>query len=155
MALALRVNDDRRSGDRLEVDRHAVLRLGDRVEPIMLEDLTAGGCRFQCDAKLEPFASISIGIAGVGHTSARVAWQRGSSYGCAFDRPLPGSALTPGAPENVARMPAPASVWQQAAGSAQDAPEVRVLSLRTRFAIISGLTVALWSAIIGMAALAF
>ncbi len=151
MATALPISDDRRSRDRLEVDRQAVLRLGERTEPILLEDLTAAGCRFQCDASLPLFSSVSIGIAGVGHTPARLAWQSGSRYGCAFDRPLPASAVTTAAPDNVARIAQSAPAWQVAAELDYCEPEIALLPLPVRLAIISGLTVALWSAIIGVA----
>ena len=150
MAVAPPASDDRRSRDRLAVDRRAVLRLEGRVEAILLEDLTAGGCRFLCDADLPLAAAISIGIAGVGHTPAHVVWRSGASYGCAFDRPLPAGAVTSEAPDNVARMAQAAPFGQTVAGASQSVPAEVMLSLRVRVAIISGLTGALWSAIIGL-----
>ena len=73
-------------------------------EEIELLDLTGGGCRFRCKAKLPLLARVSIGIAGVGHNLATIAWADETSYGCAFDRPIPNQAVTADAPDNVAKI---------------------------------------------------
>lgn len=150
MAAAVPASDDRRARDRLAVDRRAVLRFGGTVEQIVLEDMTAGGCRFFCEADLPLAAAVSIGIAGVGHTPARLAWRSGASYGCAFDRPLPAGAVTSEAPDNVARIAQAAPFGRFEDGADVAAGDVVMLPLRTRVAIISGLTAALWSAIVSV-----
>jgi hypothetical protein len=139
-------SDDRRRGDRLSVQRRAVLRTEDAAHEIELLDLTSGGCRFRCQSALELYARVSIGIAGVGHTAAQLVWQADTIYGCAFERPLPDHAVTASAPDNVARIMTATQVWQVEYEG--DIAEEEKLPMQVRVAVIAGSTVALWAAII-------
>lgn len=147
MFAAVPVSDDRRSSDRLPVGRAAVLRVGEFAEEIELLDLTGGGCRFRCKAKLPLLARVSIGIAGVGHNLATIAWADETSYGCAFDRPIPNQAVTADAPDNVAKILTRTRALQSEFEG--DLSDDEPLPIQLRVAVISGLTGGLWALIIG------
>jgi hypothetical protein len=139
-------SDDRRRGDRLAVQRRAVLRTEDAAHEIELLDLTSGGCRFRCEASLALYSRVSIGIAAVGHSAAQLVWQADTIYGCAFERPLPDHAVTAAAPKNIARIMTATQVWQVECEG--DIAEEEKLPVQARVAVIAGSTVVLWAAII-------
>lgn len=139
------VSDDRRVQARTTIDRPAVLRIGDHVEEVEVNDLTRDGCRITASIDLEPLTRVSIGLAGVGHTPARLIWRSATHYGCAFDRPLPTGAVTASKLNNVARLDGielPRTVISH--------EEVKY-SYRARVAIVGGLSGLLWAAIGGLA----
>ncbi|MEO6091794.1 MAG: PilZ domain-containing protein [Novosphingobium sp.] len=140
---------DRRYGDRVNVSRRAVLRFDGKAEEVDVEDLASDGCRIRAATELEPFAAVSIGLAGIGHTPARLIWRSGDLYGCAFEQRLPLGAAMPGITDNVARLP---ESTEPRAGASEDEPKY---SLRARVAIIAGLSLALWAPILGAVALLF
>lgn len=140
------ISDDRRFQTRIALDRPAVLRIGDQVVEIEINDLTRDGCRITTAIELEPLARVSIGIAGVGHTMARLMWRSAQHYGCAFERPLPSGAVTASKLNNVSYLD----------GIALPQPTIEhaevKYSYRTRIAIIGGLSGLLWSGIAGLVA---
>jgi len=155
MLAAVPVSAERRSRARLAVERMAVLRFEGGAEDIVLEDLTRGGCRFRCARELPLLAAVSVGIAGVGHTPARLVWTSGQSYGCAFDRPLPEGAVAAAAPDNIARIMQATSFWQSEGEGGdlfgfEEEELVERLPIRARVAVVAGLTATLWAAIVGL-----
>ena len=134
---------DRRASIRAKVMRRAVLRWGDHVEDIAIADLTREGCRIGSASEFPPFAQVSIGIAGIGHTPAQLVWRSRDGYGCAFDAPLPPGAVTISATSNVAYL----TDSPECAPGVVGAPAK--YSYGKRLAIIGGLTALLWSAIFG------
>lgn len=143
MVSPVRVSSDRRAGIRVEVNRQAVLRFGNIVEQVEIENLTRDGCKIRTEAEFPPSAEVSIGLAGIGHTPGRLVWRSASAYGCAFQRPLSAGAVTASELNNVAYFGNRPEAESQVA-----APETKY-SYRKRAGIIGGLTLGLWSAILG------
>ena len=137
---------ERRSGDRVSLSRRAVMRFDGRAEEVDVEELASDGCRIRAVSELEPFAAVSIGLAGIGHTPARLVWRSGDQYGCAFEKRLPAGAATPSVTDNIAYLPEATEPRAVVAVA-----EVKY-SLRARVGIIVGLSLLLWSPILGAAA---
>jgi hypothetical protein len=146
LALAL---TDRRSDERVSLSRRAVVRFEGKAEEVDVEDLASDGCRIRLASALEPHTPVSIGLAGIGHTPARLVWRSGDLYGCAFEKRLPAGAATAGIAENIAFLP---EMTEPKAGVAG---EVVKYSLRVRVGIIAGLSLLLWAPILGAASLLF
>lgn len=51
-------------------------------------DLSAGGFRAQCEARVIVGSSVTIEIAGIGPVHAHVTWRRGERLGAKFDAPI-------------------------------------------------------------------
>ena len=127
--------------------RPAVLRFGDLIADIELEDLTREGCRIAYAAELPPFAAITIGIAGVGQTCGRLVWRSATSYGCVFDVRLAPGAVTAAALNNVALLRAGAKETKIVKSE-----DVKY-SLRQCIVIAAVSNVLLWSAVAAAVAL--
>jgi hypothetical protein len=78
-----------RSSERLEIGRASTLR-GPNHHPIdiRIEDLSATGCRLNCDSQLAVDEYVMVGLPGVGIRASRVVWTDGVHVGCAFEEPL-------------------------------------------------------------------
>jgi len=149
MYVASQLTDDRRGGDRLGVERPAVLRFGVTAETIELLDLTTGGCRFRARETLPLFARVSIGIAGIGHRVAHIIWKGDGSYGCAFEEPLPPSFVTAEAPDNV--KPLLTATRLRQAELEGDLVDDEKLPVQVRLLVMVGLAGGLWAGLFGIA----
>ena len=56
--------------------------------PIIVVDLSAGGCGIELDIQLEPQTRVWLKLPGIESWPCRVAWSDGRRTGLAFDRPL-------------------------------------------------------------------
>jgi hypothetical protein len=56
--------------------------------PVMVTDLSAGGCGIEHDFDLEPGARVWLKLAGLENLPARVAWIADRKAGLSFDNPL-------------------------------------------------------------------
>jgi hypothetical protein len=56
--------------------------------PILVTDLSAGGCGIELDVELEQNARVWIKLPGLENLPARVAWTNGRYAGLTFDHPL-------------------------------------------------------------------
>jgi len=139
---------ERRINDRTEINRAAVLRIGDQAHPIQVENLTRDGCKIRTDLSLAPGLIVKLGFAGVGSTSARIVWRSTDGYGCAFDESLPPGAVTAALLNNVERLD----------DGATDQPIVSVgdvkWSRRRSAGVVVFSVVALWVALIAIVLLA-
>ena len=78
-----------RQAERIGVSLPAGLR--QRGAPgvlVEVSDLSTHGFRVQTHLDLEPHATVWLRLPGLEPRAATVAWIRGQSLGCAFDRPL-------------------------------------------------------------------
>lgn len=130
-----------RSFKRHAMNRVSTLR-GDDGTPIdvMLEDVSASGCRISGSPALVPHEAVMIGLAGLGARPARIVWSQDGRAGCRFDIALSaaefertqegGTVITGAFPLTVAPTRPAALALTQEAGA-----EPRLQS-RTRLAII-------------------
>jgi hypothetical protein len=92
-------------GDRTSPRRRAVLRFQGKAEEVEVEELTSDGCLIRSVNKFEPFAAVSVGLAGIGHIPSRLVWFSGDIYGCSCDKQLPTTATVDAESDNVAYLP--------------------------------------------------
>jgi hypothetical protein len=55
---------------------------------IRMIDLSSGGFRASCEARLPPGSCVSLDIPGVGPVDAQVQWQRRDNFGARFLQPI-------------------------------------------------------------------
>ena len=55
---------------------------------IRMLDLSAGGFRAECEARLQRGGTISLDVPGLGEVEAQVEWQRGDQFGARFFAPI-------------------------------------------------------------------
>jgi hypothetical protein len=80
--------DDRRSR-RAEVRLPATIDAGPgRTLPVIVHNVSAHGFMAELDVQLIPGRPVSVSMAGLDRTAARVAWQRDGQVGIAFVEPL-------------------------------------------------------------------
>ncbi len=80
--------DDRRSR-RAEVRLPATLEAGPgRSFQIIVQNISAHGFMAELDVQLIPGRPVSVSMASLARTAARVAWQRDGHIGIAFVEPL-------------------------------------------------------------------
>lgn len=80
--------DDRRSR-RADVRLPATIDAGPgRVFQVIVQNVSAHGFMAELDAQLIPGRPVSVSMAGLDRTAARVAWQRDGQVGIAFVEPL-------------------------------------------------------------------
>lgn len=86
---ALRQRDNRRAL-RLDVRLAAGLREPGSSQRFDVDviDLSVVGFRCETSFTLTPGSAVFVTIPGLGALECTVAWRRGFTYGCAFDRPL-------------------------------------------------------------------
>ena len=83
------MNREARKAARREARAASTLRAGGmHATDVTVLDLSTTGFRIATGVQLDVGQEISIGLAGVGARAARVAWARGTEYGCAFDLAL-------------------------------------------------------------------
>ena len=56
--------------------------------PILVTDLSIGGCGIELDIELEPGSRVWVKLPGLENLPARVAWADGARAGLSFDNPL-------------------------------------------------------------------
>ena len=137
-AQLMREGTDRRVSSRLVLGRPGTIRLdsGETIQ-VVVTDLARDGCRIETGAALMPDTALSIGIAHIGHTRARVVWRDADGYGCEFDVALsPGDVTAASGPSNVARFP-------QEITPRRDAPAAK-WSPRARLAFITAAALVSW-----------
>ncbi len=132
-------SDDRRIDARTPVNRAAVLRLADQAYPIQVENLTRDGCKITTALDLAPGLVVTLGLAGVGTTTARIVWRSASGYGCMFEESLAPGAVTAALRNNVAYLDEP--TLDHPIVTARDVK----WSPRARVALIAGVTSLLWA----------
>ncbi len=80
--------DDRRSR-RAEVRLPATVEAGPgRAFHVIVQNVSAHGIMFELESPLIPGRPVSVSMAGLDRTAARVAWQRDGQVGIAFVEPL-------------------------------------------------------------------
>lgn len=87
-----------RKAERIEVDRAARLHPnGWSSVEVQLLDISIGGFRAECEARVRPGDLVTIELPGVEPAMASVSWCRGKSFGARFVKPFPleRSALRP------------------------------------------------------------
>lgn len=150
MSLPARLQMDRPG--RITLDRAATLRdVSQEPFDVTVDNISSTGCLVSTEAELADDMLVTIGIAGLGTRSARVARQEGSGYGLAFLEPATEfevlAARTAETLVHGAFAPLP---------SAAPSPDVILasaplrddrLSRRTRFLFITGTSMALWAGI--------
>lgn len=78
-----------RRASRLDVVMEAGLReFGTTKFPVRVVDLSTSGFRCETSFTLRTGASVWLTIPSLAAIEAVVAWKRGFTYGCQFDRPL-------------------------------------------------------------------
>lgn len=142
-------DDNRRSDQRTEINRSAVLRFGGGAYDILVADLTREGCRITTSLDLEPGSLVTLGFAGIGHTVGRVVWRDGQSFGCLFEADLPSGAVTAATLNNVDRLHGLVSV------STPVGPQDVKWSRGRQLTLIVGSSAVLWAAIIAGLAVIF
>lgn len=78
-----------RQVERIGTSLHAAFRQrGGSGVMVEVSDLSTHGFRVQTQLELKPRATVWLRLPGLEPRAASVAWVRGQSVGCAFDRPL-------------------------------------------------------------------
>jgi hypothetical protein len=78
-----------RSSKRHALGRASTLRMQDGAPvDVLVEDVSASGCRLSGTPDLRPHEAILIGLAGLGSRPARIVWMQEGEAGCRFDMPL-------------------------------------------------------------------
>ncbi|WP_196221761.1 PilZ domain-containing protein [Sphingobium sp. CAP-1] len=92
--IAAKLYPSQRSADRIVVNRSSTMRdrAGAPID-VVIEDISGAGCRIRSAEAVGVDDDIRIGIAGIGIRSARVIWNEGDAFGCAFDAPLSAAEL--------------------------------------------------------------
>lgn len=173
------IADDRASGRyRLLLEARAG-EAGAGESPVVLHDLSQDGLLFEAEAGIGNGAEIMLDIPNVGPVAARTVWTNGSFYGAEFATPLTPERLKAALAASVVAWPDFASkplpdleeIRSQRARPKADAaqsddahgPVAQIagqedsypkLPLPVRIRIIVGLSLALWTAILGLAWLA-
>lgn len=57
-------------------------------------DVSAGGFRAECDARVTVASLVSLEVEGLGPVAARVTWRRGERFGARFEEPIDMSRCT-------------------------------------------------------------
>ena len=79
----------KRTSERLAISRASTLRARDgQPIDVVIEDISATGCRIRIPLPLAVEDRLMIGLAGVGARSCRVVWAKDAEVGCEFDTPL-------------------------------------------------------------------
>ncbi len=134
--------------DRVAVDRTGTLR--DQAQApvdVVVENLSTTGCLFVIDRKLPLGALISLGIPGVGVRHARIARASHPHYACAFLSPISDSAVAAAlSAETLVEGSFP--LMPTAAVTTYADPSHEKFRLRTRLALLVGISAVLWAAII-------
>jgi len=149
VSLSARAISDRRISNRTRVGRKAVLRFSDSFQHIELDDLTGDGCKIETDADLEVGSNLTLGLAGIGRTSARVVWRSGDTYGCLFEAPLSPSSVAAANRENVGYL-----FGVSPAGEEASTHEFK-WSARHRLLFIIGSSTLLWATVLATLSLIF
>jgi hypothetical protein len=78
-----------RQADRLPVEAEARLRPNSwsSVSADIL-DLSSGGFRARCPARVQPGSCVTLEIPGIGEVEAQVEWRRGDQFGARFILPI-------------------------------------------------------------------
>lgn len=87
-----------RKAERIEVDKAARLHPnGWSSVEVRLLDISTGGFRAECEARVRPGDLVTIELAGIAPARAWVSWCRGKSFGARFVEPFPveRAALSP------------------------------------------------------------
>ncbi len=149
--MSLAVQRDAARQDRIEISRTGTLRdRGGAPVDVAIDNLSGSGCLFVADCELMINDLVTLGIPGVGLRPAIISRVDRPNYACAFLVPLSEAAVV-AAPlaETVVTSrfaPLPASTSDRPL-AVEIFPESK-LSPLARVAIISGLSIISWSAII-------
>jgi hypothetical protein len=86
---SVQIGEVGRQAERVAVDGAARLRPNSwsSVEATMV-DLSALGFRAECEARLQPGATVTLDIPGLGPVGAQVEWHRGHEFGARFFEPI-------------------------------------------------------------------
>ena len=143
-----------------------------KTAQVVIHNLSTTGLLIETSAELGESETLEVSLPEVGTIAASVIWKSDALYGCQFARPIsegavaaallraPPSAGAPSATEATAVTLPPVTAAAEPVASTHDAwREPRSidrggLSLRLRFGIIVGISLALWTIIAGAAALA-
>jgi hypothetical protein len=119
---------------------------GSDSSSVVIHNISATGLLIETSAAMAIGDTFEVSLPERGATSVRVVWASGGFYGCEFgDRISEGTI-------SAARLKAPGAARQEEASVVvAEAPEIEAegLSLRSRLAIIVGVSAALWAMIIG------
>ena len=81
--------DRTRQSERLRVEGEARLRPNDWSSLVVgMIDLSEGGFRARCEARVPVGSAVSLDIPGLGAVEALVEWQRGQQLGARFFQPI-------------------------------------------------------------------
>jgi hypothetical protein len=140
----LYLSDDRRAAERVAVGAETTMRVDGTPLNAEVEDLSETGCLIRPTAgvALSVGDKVRIGLPGTGAFDAEVVRAVGNAVGCRFARPLTGEQLAAAFASDVVV----AGEWSPEETPAGDANRDK-LPVRTRLAIIVGLSVGLWVAI--------
>jgi hypothetical protein len=119
---------------------------GSDSSSVVIHNISATGLLIETSAAMAIGDAFEVSLPQRGATSVRVVWASGGFYGCEFgDRISEGTI-------SAARLKAPGVAAREDIGAAvAEAPalETEGLSLRSRLAIIIGVSAVLWAMIIG------
>jgi hypothetical protein len=140
----LYLSDDRRAADRVAVGAETTMRVDGTPLSAEVEDISETGCliRLTAGVALSVGDKVRIGLPGTGAFDAEIVRVAGNATGCRFVRPLSADQLAAAFASDVVV----AGEWSPEQTPA-DRPDPDKLSVRTRLAIIVGLSVGLWVAI--------
>jgi len=74
---------------RVEVESDASIRVEGDVYPARIENISQGGMKIECGARLPLGPQVIVRIEGLEACRAVVRWKNGNSYGVTFNRVLP------------------------------------------------------------------
>lgn len=172
MALAAELRTERPETENLEsrAASRRKLYLGARASAgpkdteVLIHNLSSTGMLLETSADLVGKDEIEVHIPEAGTVRAAVIWHSDSFYGCEFEQPLSraavSAALLRSPAENAQSVPMPAPSPLSTLEAAYSAVTVKqrdpnALSLRAKFAIITGLAVLSWIPIVAIAWLIF
>ena len=155
MALLATLHDHERAAERQVLDADATLRVDGRPLDALIANISASGCLFVCAQPLAVGDTLTIGIAGIGRRPARIVRALDTRYGAEFEVPLTASDLSAAlSAQREIVVPFPIGIVSPE-GENDAPPSASPLAVPSRIAIIAGLTVASWAALIALTRLVF
>lgn len=148
MALLATLHDHRRAAERQALEAGATLRVDGNPHDALIANISASGCLFVCERKLEVGDTVSVGIAGLGRRDARIVRTLDSRYGVEFVTPLLPSEI-----ETAAAIPdetvIPLFPWPVIDRSFNVAETIAspLATPQTRLMIVVALVVSTWACI--------
>ena len=92
--LSILAQEERRGSERWRVHLLATAEVAPDVGDILIQDISETGLRISTAATLEIGETIVVDLPDERVARASVVWQRGTSFGCEFDSPLPTAVIS-------------------------------------------------------------